>query len=116
MIPKLKNGDLPIQHDSRFKCCITTANGQKVDRVPAWSKFARQNKESLLYEGVFWNPEQKYAWKNERPDKPATLKIYEAHVGMSSEDGKVSTYKEFAESVIPRIKESGYTCIQLMAI
>jgi 1,4-alpha-glucan branching enzyme len=30
--------------------------------------------------------------------------------------GKVSSYREFADNVIPRIKEVGYNCIQLMAI
>lgn len=30
---------------------------------------------------------------------------------MSSEEGKVSTYREFADNIIPRIKETGYTVI-----
>ena len=35
---------------------------------------------------------------------------------MSSEEGKVATYREFADNVLPRIKDCGYNCIQLMAI
>ena len=35
---------------------------------------------------------------------------------MSSFDQKVSTYREFADTIIPRIKRTGYTAIQLMAI
>ena len=35
---------------------------------------------------------------------PASPKIYEAHVGMSSKEPKVATYLDFAETVIPRIK------------
>ena len=35
---------------------------------------------------------------------------------MSSEQPIVNTYKDFTENVIPRIAETGYTAIQLMAI
>ena len=42
--------------------------------------------------------------------------IYEAHIGMASEEGKVATYNEFRENILPRIKVGGYNTIQLMAI
>ncbi|GBF90721.1 1,4-alpha-glucan-branching enzyme [Raphidocelis subcapitata] len=51
-----------------------------------------------------------------RPKRPSSLRIYEAHVGMSGEEGKVSSYREFTANVLPRIKAQGYTAIQLMAI
>eukprot|EP00879_Flechtneria_rotunda_P013894 GHRR01014510.1.p3 GENE.GHRR01014510.1~~GHRR01014510.1.p3 ORF type:complete len:108 (+),score=19.67 GHRR01014510.1:2734-3057(+) len=54
--------------------------------------------------------------RNRRPRKPRALRIYEAHVGMSGEDERVSTYVEFRDNVLPRIKAQGYTAIQLMAI
>lgn len=54
--------------------------------------------------------------RNRRPAKPKSLRIYEAHVGMSGEDERVSTYAEFRDNVLPRIKAQGYTAIQLMAI
>ena len=41
---------------------------------------------------------------------------YEAHIGMSSFDPRVSTYLEFANNILPRIKRTGYTAVQLMAI
>lgn len=44
------------------------------------------------------------------------LRIYEAHVGMSSSEGKVATYRHFADNILPRIKKMGYNCVQLMAI
>ncbi len=44
------------------------------------------------------------------------LRIYEAHVGMSSEEGTVASYRYFADSVLPRIAALGYNCVQLMAI
>lgn len=50
-------------------------------------------------------------------DPAATgIRIYEAHVGMGSEDPKVGSYREFADTVLPRIKALGYNVVQLMAI
>lgn len=77
-----------------------------------------QNKENHLYDAVFWHPSDSntYKFKNICPTRPKSLRIYEAHVGMSSIEPKVSTYREFAEEILPRIKKCGYTAIQLMAI
>jgi len=38
------------------------------------------------------------------------LRIYESHVGMSGEEGRVATYREFAANVLPRAKALGYNC------
>ena len=45
-----------------------------------------------------------------------SLRIYEAHVGMSSIEPKISTYVEFRDTVLPRIKYLGYNAVQLMAV
>jgi len=37
-------------------------------------------------------------------------------VGMSSEQEKVGTFREFAQDVLPRAKAAGFNCVQLMAI
>jgi 1,4-alpha-glucan branching enzyme len=42
--------------------------------------------------------------------------VYECHVGISSPEGKVNTYRAFAKDVLPRVKKLGYNSIQLMAI
>lgn len=34
---------------------------------------------SPAYEAVFWNPPEKYKFKNPRPKKPKAVKVYEAH-------------------------------------
>lgn len=43
----------------------------------------------------------------------AGLRVYEAHVGMATQDGRVGGYREFAEKVLPRIKATGYNCVQV---
>ncbi|MDA7647063.1 alpha amylase C-terminal domain-containing protein, partial [Akkermansiaceae bacterium] len=42
--------------------------------------------------------------------------VYEAHVGMATEDFRVGTYREFAEQVLPRLARLGYNVVQLMAV
>jgi len=57
---------------------------------------------TILYEGCV------------RPEKK--LFIYECHIGMAQEEGKVGTYNEFREKILPRIKNLGYNTIQIMAV
>lgn len=40
-------------------------------------------------------------------DKPASPRIYECHVGIATSEGRVGTYNEFRENVLPRIKKQG---------
>jgi len=93
--------------------------GERIERLPAWIKRVTQDLSvSPVYDARFWNPppESRYVFKNKAPPKPSSLRIYEAHVGISSPDPKVATYKEFTANVLPRIKDLGYNSIQLMAI
>ena len=111
------DGKPRIEHNTKVKCNVVLANGQRADRNPIWCRYLVQNKESLIFDCVFWNPPEPYQWKNPPHVKtPKSLRIYECHVGMSSFDMKVSTYREFADTIIPRIVRTGYTAIQLMAI
>ncbi len=59
---------------------------------------------------------KKYRFKYTRPAKRDNLKIYESHIGICSNEGKIQTYTYFRENVIPRIKNQGYNCIQLMGV
>lgn len=58
----------------------------------------------------------RYEFKYPRPPKPAAPRIYEAHVGMSSAEPRINSYREFADDVLPRIKANNYNAVQLMAI
>uniref|UniRef100_A0A672KEK4 1,4-alpha-glucan branching enzyme 1 n=1 Tax=Sinocyclocheilus grahami TaxID=75366 RepID=A0A672KEK4_SINGR len=50
-----------------------------------------------------------------RPPRPSSLRIYEAHVGISSPEEKIASYKNFTRDVLPRIKDLGeYNCVQLI--
>jgi len=93
--------------------------GERIERLPAWIKRVTQDLTvSPVYDARFWNPPatEIYKFKNKSPPQPRSVKIYEAHVGISTSEGRVGTYKEFTENILPRIKKLGYNVIQLMAI
>lgn len=95
---------------------ITKHDGSQVDRISPWISYAKPQKDTDLYEGIYWDPPQVYQWRNARPAKPLSLRIYESHVGIASSNHEVASYTNFSENVIPRIKNLGYNCVELMAI
>ena len=111
------NGQPAIHHNTKIKCNVVLPDNSRADRNPIWSRYLIQDKGTFLFDAVFWNPPNQYNWNfSGHMSNPHSLRIYEAHVGMSSNEEKVSTYREFADNIIPRIKRSGYTAVQLMAI
>lgn len=107
-----------IKHGQKVKVHVVDANGRAADRIPAWITRTVQDSVTYDFSGQIWRPEAAYEWKNLRFD-PATIDvpfIYEAHVGMSGEEERVHSYREFADLVIPRISQLGYNTIQLMAV
>ncbi|XP_048242029.1 1,4-alpha-glucan-branching enzyme-like [Haliotis rufescens] len=117
-IPPNADGSCPIKHLCRLKLGIRTKSGEVVDRICPWASRVDRPKEVAIYEHVYWDPPQSeiYVPKHPRPFKPDRLRIYESHVGIASWEGKVATYKEFTQNVIPRIADLGYNAIQLMAV
>ncbi|KAI0137177.1 family 13 glycoside hydrolase [Xylariales sp. AK1849] len=113
------NGQPAIPHNSKIKISMTTPTGERIDRLPAWIKYVTQDLSvSPAYDARFWNPpaSERYAFKHARPKKPLSARVYEAHVGISSPELRVTSYKEFTKNMLPRIKDLGYNVIQLMAI
>ncbi len=39
------------------------------------------------------------------------MKIYEVHIGMAGIEGKVHSYNEFTQNVLPRVLDLGYNTI-----
>ena len=115
-LPNAMYGHL-LTHGSLYKLHVHGKNGWH-DRIPAYATRVVQDEQSKNYTAQFWNPEKPYKWKNKKFDisQVGDLLIYEAHVGMSQEEPKVGTYKEFTKKVLPRIKKAGYNAVQLMAI
>ncbi len=91
---------------------------QILRRIPAYATRVEQNPmkpsewcaviDDTLFDDFQWTDED---------FKPATSPfIYECHIGMAQEEGKVGSFKEFTDNILPRIKKAGYNTIQIMAI
>lgn len=117
-IPAKADGSCPLPHKSKVKLVIVTRDGRMFDRICPWATYVVQPPDSTIYDHVFWNPPQgeRYKFKHAKPDAPSNLKIYEAHVGISSPEYKVASYTYFKDNMVPRIKKQGYNAIQLMAV
>jgi len=118
VIIKNEKGVPKIQHGQIVKINVVLEDGNWMERNPIWSHYLVQNKETLILDNIFWNPEIKYKWKypKKHMKRPKSLRIYEVHIGLSSLDPKINTYVEFAEKILPRVKKMGYTAILFMSI
>ena len=91
-------------------------NGNTLRRIPTYATRVVQDWQDNSWCAEIEDTFDEFKWtdKGFKPEK--TPFIYECHIGMSGEEGKVSTYNEFAENILPRIKEAGYNTIQIMAV
>lgn len=120
---KLKNGvweiRLPLKilkHGDIYKLLIAW-NGGKGERLPAYCTRAVQDDKTKIFSAQVWLPEQEYKWRNNPPIRPCWMPlIYEAHIGMATEQEKVGTYTEFRKNILPHVIKCGYNVLQLMAI
>lgn len=105
-----------IKHGDYYRLFVVWADGSG-ERVPAWARRVVQDSQTGIFSAQVWMPETTYTFRSPRPELgDAPLLIYECHVGMSSEEPKVSSWSEFRTEVLPRIVALGYNAIQLMAV
>jgi len=117
-MPHGADGQPAIPHGSRVKVHLQSEGGAWVDKIPAWIKMAVQAPGEIPFNGIYYDPpaEERHTFRHPKPPTPKALRIYEAHVGMSSVEPKISTYAEFRDTVLPRIAYLGYNAVQLMAV
>ncbi|GHU63580.1 1,4-alpha-glucan branching enzyme [Bacteroidia bacterium] len=105
-----------LRHHDLFKLKVHWDGGSG-ERIPAWARRVVQDEQTHIFSAQVWNPEKPYSFKiNSFTPNISPLLIYECHIGMASKEEKVGSYKEFTQDILPRIKEDGYNCIQIMAI
>ena len=95
---------------------VVISNGNQYDRIPLYANYVVQNPVTYDWNAEIYAPEKEFSWSDSGfvPSKP--LFIYECHIGMAQEEGKVGSYREFADNILPRIHDLGYNTIQVMAI
>jgi len=105
-----------IQNYSLVKVHIKADNGSH-NRIPAYIKRVVQDETDHSFCGqIITDSEFKWTDDNFSTPKNQSPLIYECHIGMATEEGRVGTYTEFKNDVLPRIKKLGYNTIQMMAI
>lgn len=95
---------------------IVVHNGEYLRRIPSYATRVVQDTVTYWWCAELENTLSPYNWSDEGFTPEKTPFIYECHIGMAQEDGKVGSYNEFRENILPRIKDLGYNTIQIMAI
>jgi 1,4-alpha-glucan branching enzyme len=106
-----------LEHGDLYKLHVCWP-GDSADRIPAWARRVVQDPNTHVFSAQVWDPMIPYKWKHKVPVRQENFVpfIYEAHVGMATEEYKVGSYEDFRLIILPEIKKSGYNVLQLMAI
>ncbi|MEA3427749.1 MAG: alpha amylase C-terminal domain-containing protein [Thermodesulfobacteriota bacterium] len=105
-----------LAHEDLYRLRIHWPGGEG-DRIPAYARRVVQDPKTLIFNAQVWLPSTPYRWQcNDFQSAQTPLFVYEAHVGMAQEEEKIGSYREFTRHILPRIVDSGYNTLQLMAI
>ena len=119
---RLDNGvwELKLPEGKLWQGChvrTIVKNGDHLtEHIPLYAKRVVQDPVNYNWSCEVWDDLEKYPWTDDGFECNEPPMIYEAHVGMSSEEGRIASYREFADDMLPRIKKDGYNTVQLMAI
>ena len=107
-------------HDALWEGCkvktVVDANMTRTEHIPLYARRVVQDPKTITFTAEIVDPGKTFDWTDDGFEGEEKLYIYEAHVGMAQEEGKVGSYREFADITLPHIKKAGYNTIQLMAI
>ena len=95
---------------------VVVSNLTRTEHLPLYCRRAVQDKRDRSFVAEVTDNRKIFPWTDEGFEGEEKLYIYEAHVGMAQEEGRVGTYREFADVTLPRIRKAGYNTVQLMAI
>ena len=95
---------------------IVLKDGKVLRRIPLYATRVVQDSVTHLWCAELEDTFSPYPWNDEGFAPAKTPFIYECHIGMAQEQGRIGTYLEFADNILPRIKAAGYNTIQIMAI
>jgi len=122
-LKKLDNGNWELLlegEDALWDGCkvktVVDANLTRTEHMPLYARRVVQDPKTITWCAEVVDERKTFPWTDKDFVGEDQLYIYEAHVGMAQEEGKVGTYREFADITLPHIKKAGYNTIQLMAI
>ncbi|MBR4205494.1 MAG: alpha amylase C-terminal domain-containing protein [Clostridia bacterium] len=95
---------------------VVDNGGKLTQHVPLYARRVTQDWVTQSWCCEVWDEEEPFPWTDEGFSSTEPPLIYEAHVGMSSEEHKIAGFREFADRVLPHVKGLGYNTVQLMAV
>jgi 1,4-alpha-glucan branching enzyme len=104
-----------LQDGQKYRLKVRWPGGEG-DRVPAYATRVVQSELHGSYDAQICARDEAYPWQHPIPPPPSAAFVYECHVGMAQEEERVGTFAEFRENILPRVVESGYNTLQLMAV
>ncbi len=111
---------MALAHGQHYKLLVSwneDGSERTADRIPAFCRRVVQDPVTNIFSAQVWSPSQEYHWRAPTFRVPTrSPRIYEAHVGMAVEEGRVGGYRDFTRDVLPKIALAGYNTIQLMAV
>ena len=114
------NWEIYLKEEELWDGCkvkaVVEAFGNISEHIPLYIRRVTQDPQTITWTGEVVDDAKVFEWTDKKFKAEKGLYIYEAHVGMAQEEGKVGSYRDFADYTLPRVKESGYNTIQLMAI
>ncbi len=108
-------GDNALWEGCKVKT-VVDSNMTRTEHIPLYARRVVQDPKTITFSAEIVDDQKVFPWTDADFQGEKSLYIYEAHVGMAQEEGKVGTYREFADYTLPRIKKAGYNTVQLMAI
>ena len=122
-LKKLGNGNWELfleGEDALWDGCkvktVVDANMIRTEHIPLYARRVTQDSHTITWCAEVVDEAKGFPWTDAGFTGEDELFIYEAHVGMAQEEGKVGSYREFADFVLPHVRHAGYNTIQLMAI
>ena len=120
---RIDNGNWELYlegHDTLWEGCkvktVVDANMTRTEHIPLYARRVVQDPKTITFTAEIVDPGKTFDWTDAGFQGEEKMYIYEAHIGMAQEEGKVGSYREFADYTLPHVKKAGYNTIQLMAI
>ena len=109
------------QYDN-YKYSVETQWGERTLKTDPYASHCQLRPEnaSKVYDlsGYEWGDDDWYEFKKSHPHKNQPINIYEINAGSwkKNDDGNFYSYRQLAETLVPYIKEMGYTHIEFMPL
>lgn len=119
--------ELPHGTYMELRVLAPGVHGPGEARVPAFARWVQQDRDNeAQWCARVWDPATPYMFRHQHQSAEAASPrafpmIYEAHPGIAQPaightPRSVGSYAAFARDILPRIRDGGYTAVQLMGI